>query len=135
MTRSPTESTVRADRLVTMKDHRTAFSQRRAVIVRGRNRWLAVVILVSMLAFGCGGYSGASPRTYAYANALYTICNRRHTAKLDEVAVTIADDAARGELPAGEARWLEAIVEDARRGEWTRGMKTAREIIRQQASR
>jgi hypothetical protein len=100
---------------------------------RCMNLWLVGVLLTSMFAFGCGGYSDASPRTYAYA--LYTICNRRHTAKLDEVAVTIADDAARGELPAGEARWLEAIVEDARRGEWTRGMKTAREIIRQQASR
>jgi hypothetical protein len=92
-------------------------------------------MLVSMLMLGCGGYSGASHRTYEYAIALYTICNRQHTAKLDEIAVKIAADAASGELPKGEVTWLEAIVEDARRGEWKAGMHAAREIIRQQASR
>ncbi len=96
---------------------------------------LATVLVGSMLLPGCGGYSGASYRTYEYANALYTICNRQHTAKLDEVAVKIAADTASGELPEGEAKWLEAIVDDARRGDWKRGMKTAREIVRQQATR
>lgn len=93
-------------------------------------RWIAVVLIA--LSTGCGGYSGASPRAYEYAKALYAICNREAGAKLTEVVAQIDADVAAGELSPREAGWLTAIIDDAEKGDWKGAMSGARSIMEDQ---
>jgi hypothetical protein len=93
--------------------------------------WLAVLVTIT----GCHGYSDASPRTYEYAKALYSICNRQADDKLTEVGAMIDADIASGQLSTREAGWLTAIIDDAARGDWQAAMKEARKLMEDQTQR
>jgi hypothetical protein len=82
---------------------------------------------------GCGGYGTVSEKSYEYAQALYTICNRRLDTKLAEVKKRIQEDVAAGRLPDHEGKWLHDIVDDAEGGEWKKAMQAARAMVRDQA--
>ncbi len=96
---------------------------------------LPVAFVLLLCATGCGSYSGASPRTYEYAKALYSICNRRADDKLAEVASRIEADAASGEISSSEASWLRGIVADAQGGDWQGAMREARDLMVDQTHR
>ena len=58
-------------------------------------------LLVAVAALvGCGGYGEASPKAYAYATALYSVCNRR--AEQSIVALTDQIEAAQTDGTIGE---------------------------------
>ncbi len=95
-------------------------------------RWIAVVLIA--LTTGCGGYSGASPRAYEYAKALYSICNRQADEKLVEVTTQIEADVATEEISPREAGWLKAIVDDAEAGDWKAAMNAARQLMEDQTA-
>jgi hypothetical protein len=97
------------------------------------NRRAAIVICGLLALVGCGGYGTVSEKCYAYAQSLYTICNRRLDTKLAEVKKRIQEDVAAGRLPDHEGKWLHAIVDDAEGGEWKKAMHAARAMVRDQA--
>lgn len=84
-----------------------------------------------ILVAGCG-YGEVSPNTYQYAQALYGLTNKRAEAKLDPVSAQIESARAAGELPDREAEWLQAIVADARRGDWQAANAAARRMMEDQ---
>lgn len=85
-----------------------------------------------LLAAGCGGYGEVSPAAYDFATALYSISNGRASDRLDEVSTMIEAAHTRGELTEDEVSWLNAIVSDARGGDWTQAAKESRRIIADQ---
>ena len=96
-----------------------------------------VALLLSaplLAATGCGGYGEVSPTTYQYAKALYSVTNRQQTAQLDTVSAQIEQARESGELPDREAGWLQAIVDDARAGDWKTANSAAREMMQEQVS-
>lgn len=84
------------------------------------------------MAAGCGGYGEVSPAAYDIASALYSICNRRAGDKLEEINAMIDAAHASSELTEREASWLNAIVSDARDGDWALAAKKCRRIVADQ---
>ncbi len=88
-----------------------------------------------LLAAGCGGYGEVSPAAYDIATALYSISNGRATHRLDEVSTIIKAAHTRGELTEDEVSWLNAIVSDARNGDWAPAARESRRILADQVKR
>ncbi len=91
-----------------------------------------LLVSVSILLAGCGGYGEVSPMTYEYAKALYGISNRHAEGKLPSVGQQITKAQMRGEISDREAGWLIAIVDDAAGGRWKEAQREARRIMEDQ---
>jgi hypothetical protein len=89
----------------------------------------AVVAL--FLTTGCG-YGEISPVAYAYAKALYSICNRHAGDQIGNAQQQIESARRRGELSEREARWLTRIIEQARAGKWESATGAARQMMEDQ---
>jgi hypothetical protein len=96
-----------------------------------RHKWLAWGLLAGLAATGCG-YGEITPHAYEYAMALYSICNRRDAARLEEFAKLLEADAQAGQLGDREADWLRTILDDARAGEWSDAQASARQLLEDQ---
>jgi hypothetical protein len=81
---------------------------------------------------GCGGYGEVSPTAYEYAKAVYSIANRKATDTLDTTAEQIDAARQRGELSDREARWLAAMIDDAKEGDWEAAGQKARRMMEDQ---
>jgi len=75
-----------------------------------------------------------SPDTYQYAKALYSVTNRQQVERLEPVSAQIEQARQAGELPQREAGWLQAIVDDARTGDWQTANSAARQMMQDQVS-
>jgi len=93
---------------------------------------LAGIVLVALVLFSQRGYGEVSPKTYEFAKALYSICNRRDASRLDDVSKMISESAAAGEMSQTEAGWLQDIVDEARAGEWKTAAGRARRMMEDQ---
>ena len=94
------------------------------------------VLLVAGLGMvlGCGHYDEVSPLAYEYGKALFSICNRKAEAQLAPIAAQIAKSATAGELSSQEARWLEAIIQQATEGDWESARGESRRLLEDQAT-
>ena len=90
------------------------------------------VCVLLLLLTGCGGYGDVSYTTYRYAQALYSITNRRAAEKLDQVTTQIDSARSSGQLSKREARWLEEIIADAREGNWQHANLACRTMMEDQ---
>lgn len=92
-----------------------------------------LVLAVASLGYVAGcGYPKVSERSYDIAQALYSICNREQSDKLDAVAVLIESSATEGAISSDESRWLTAVVDQARAGEWESAAIETRQILEDQ---
>jgi hypothetical protein len=82
---------------------------------------------------GCG-YGKVSPKTKDIANALYTVCNIKQTAKLDVVDALIKTSLEGQEITTTEARYLTDIVSEARKGDWDLASQHSYSMVKEQAS-
>lgn len=85
----------------------------------------------SPLLNGCG-YGEVTPRGYDYAKALYSICNRRDEARLEQFASLIEADLSDGEISEREGDWLNDIVAQAREGHWSEANAAVRRLLEDQ---
>lgn len=97
-----------------------------------RLRSVLCLFIVATFLGGCQQYGEVSPKSHEFATALYSICNRKDEARLatSETAIQAAVDAK--ELPADEAEDLQAIIEQARDGQWTEAMQDCRTLMSEQ---
>ena len=102
-------------------------------LTNARKRFVNYSLLVTLGAMlaGCG-YGEVSPRTYDYAKALYSICNRRDESRLDQFASLVDDDLRDGKISEQEADWLNDVVAQARNGQWQQANAAAREMLEDQ---
>ena len=89
--------------------------------------WLALICTT----IGCG-YGEISPLAYDYSMALYSITNRRAADRLDGVEEQIHASHAEGKLTDPEQRWLQAIIDDARNGDWAAASRATRRLMEDQ---
>ena len=94
-------------------------------------QFLPLGLFCLMFLIGCG-YGEVSPKTYEYAKALYSICNRKDAGRLDVIETQIKEDTDAGQLNEQEADWLLAIVEDARQADWQAAGQAARRMMEDQ---
>lgn len=87
-----------------------------------------------LLNIGCG-YPEVSPQTYQLSKALYTACNCRNEEHLDKACEALETAAESEEITEKEAKWLMAIVDQAREGEWELAATEARSILEDQVGR
>ena len=90
------------------------------------------VLLAVAVYFTNRGYGEVNRKTYDYAKALYSICNRRDTGGLDKIEGMISTSAEAGDLSEKEARWLNEIIEEARAGEWDSAARHSRRMLADQ---
>lgn len=81
---------------------------------------------------GCQQYGEVSSKSYEFAKALYSICNRKDTARLEMIDTAITDAVAAEELPADEAEDLQDIIKRANDGEWSAAMLDCRTLMSEQ---
>lgn len=82
------------------------------------SRYLMITLMTVLFVSGCQKYGKVSPKAYELATALYSLCNRKDTARLGKVESLIADSTKAAELSSSEEEWLKSIVKSARSGSW-----------------
>lgn len=97
-----------------------------------RPRLADCLALVLAFTTGCGGYGEVSPAAYDHAVALYGLSQRQTEAGLAKVETSISESLQRGALTDREAKWLRAIVDRARGGDWTAARGQARRLMQDQ---
>lgn len=85
------------------------------------------------LAGGCADYGQVSPATYQYAQAAYSVSNRRASNHLEPLKSQLQTAQTNGELPAHEAEWLLDILADAESGDWDAAVQASRRMLENQA--
>ncbi len=91
-----------------------------------------VMLLIAAIYFSNRGYGEVSGKTYDYAKALYSICNRRAKSGLDAIEPMIEQSLHAGEISETESRWLGGIITSARDGDWESAAKDSRRILADQ---
>lgn len=81
---------------------------------------------------GCQQYGDVSPKSYEFATALYSICNRKDEVRLKRVEKSINEAVETEALPAHEADHLRNIIKQANDGHWTAAMQASRTIMSEQ---
>jgi len=96
---------------------------------------LAVTILLTMTLglTGCQRYEALSPHGYRYAQALYSIANRRAAQGLERVEEGIAQDVAAGHVSAREQDHLQSVIALCRGEQWEVALRRSRAILESQA--
>ena len=94
----------------------------------GVRRLLVVLVVLS----GCGGFGKVESFAYEQVKSLYTVCNQKNSEQLERVAEKIAEARAIGELSSQEVDWLEAIIADARSGQWKDAAAECRQLLEAQ---
>lgn len=74
-------------------------------------------------------YPKISPKAYEYATALYSASNQHSADRLDILNELIDDSQAKQEIAAEESRWLHAIVDQARSGQWQEAVAECRVLL------
>lgn len=93
----------------------------------------SVVAAVLLVVFwSTRGYGEVSPKTYEYAKALYSICNRQDEPRLEKIERMIADSQSAGDISEREAKWLREIIAQARSGDWETATGRARRMLTDQ---
>lgn len=103
--------------------------------------WLAIGFLVLVIGgaiawFGLNwGYGEVSPKGYAFATALYSICNQQDEARLEKFSQMVTQAKSENELRPDEARWIEGIIAQGKKGNWSAASKNARRLMMDQVKR
>ena len=93
---------------------------------------VAVLLVLGGLFYFNRGYGEVSPKTYEYATALFSICNRKDEARLEKISEMINESVASEEVSETEAGWLLAIVDEAKSGEWESALEDSRNLMEDQ---
>ena len=99
---------------------------------RSRKLFLPALAAATIGFVGGCGYPKVSSRTYEIAKALYAVCNREQSDKLESVVALINDSLHDGSISTAESRWLRAVIEQARAGEWESATRETRQILEDQ---
>lgn len=78
------------------------------------------------------GYGTVSQQTYEFSKAIYGACLAKSEQRLDKIE-QLMDDPSNAELPSHERTWLDAIISNARAGNWESAAKKARSMMEDQA--
>ncbi len=96
---------------------------------------LILFLTISFSAFGLWylnqGYGKVSALTYEYSKALYSACLSRNETHLTKVEEMLSQDDINA-IPSNERAWIEAIIADARNGQWTTAANQARRMMEDQ---
>jgi len=95
---------------------------------------IAVGLLVTLPFVGCG-YGEVTPRGYDYAKALYSICNRQDSSRLEQFVGLIESDLQEGKISQQEADWFRDIADRASAGDWQSANVSARELLEDQVQK
>jgi hypothetical protein len=101
-------------------------------VTRITTQLLTVSCLCGLLVVTGCGYGEVSPKTYEYAQALYSITNRQADEKLAEFESQIGQAATNGELSEDEVGLLRDIVATANGGDWKAAQQECRELMEAQ---
>lgn len=93
---------------------------------------LAVVVFAVLgivYYFTLPAYPKISPMAYEYATALYSACNQETPEKLDVLTELIDRSHSAREIDAQESKWLHAIVDRGRDGQWQKAVAECRVML------
>ncbi|MEZ6128662.1 MAG: hypothetical protein R3C59_08255 [Planctomycetaceae bacterium] len=84
---------------------------------------------------GCQRYGKVSDAAFAHAKALYSVCNRRDSSRLESCSQLIISAETSGELSSAEAGYLRAIIAAAQADDWATAQADARRMMAEQSGR
>ena len=90
------------------------------------------ILLSTCLLPGCQQYGEVSAKSYEFAKALYSVCNRKDEARLTTTGTAIQAAVKKKELPENEAEDLQEIIEKAHKGRWIEAMQDCRTMMTEQ---
>ena len=97
--------------------------------------WPVLLVIGLVVAAGIWwlnqGYGEVSQQTYEYSKAIYGACLNKNEVHLSKVETMLAGEEA-SDLPAREKDWLDALVTQARAGNWQAAAKKARRMMEDQ---
>lgn len=93
---------------------------------------IAIALIVVSSWWMNRGYGTVSRQTYEFSKAIYGSCLAKSEQRLDKVE-QLMNDPSNAELPSHERKWLNAIVSNARAGNWEAAAKKARGMMEDQA--
>ena len=95
---------------------------------------VVAALVLAMLLPGCSSYGEVNQKTYEFAKALVSTCNRKDEPGLAKVAEMITAAETAGEISSSESGWLMDIVAQAQAGRWEDAQQMARQMMRDQSS-
>jgi hypothetical protein len=98
--------------------------QRRIVVLAG-----LILVTLGVLMRGCGHYDKVNVATYEHAKALFSVCNRRDTNRLELCSKMIEEAAAAERISATEQSYLNDIIETARHERWEQALAMTRQLM------
>ncbi len=90
------------------------------------------LILLVFFMRGCGRYGEVNKATFSHAKALFSVCNRKDTERLELCATMIQEAATEGQISATEASYLSGIIAKAREDDWTEALAMSRQLMTDQ---
>jgi hypothetical protein len=103
---------------------------------KNQTAWITALVLAGVvLAVGYWlqnrGYGKVSQQTYEYSKALYSACLSKNNEHLNKIVNLLASDD-KTKLPDNERKWLDAIIAEARDGNWETAAQKARRMMEDQ---
>lgn len=96
---------------------------------------LFLVATVTIWVRGCRQYGEVNAVTFEHAKALYSVCNRHDSERLEICATMIESAAADQQISTTEAGYLRNIILAARGESWDDAQLMARQLMTDQADR
>ncbi len=93
---------------------------------------LSLLFMLGAISISGCGYAKVGPKAYECSMALYSVCNRRDESRLNTIAELVETSFEEDELTATEAKYLNAIIDKARKGEWEQATSDARSLLKDQ---
>jgi hypothetical protein len=93
---------------------------------------LALCLVAGYFVFSNRGYGEVSDKAYEIATALYSVCNRQDTAKLQEIENLLASAQSDSSLSHVETGILQEILQTARAGDWESATSKSRALLEDQ---
>lgn len=88
-----------------------------------------LLVVLVFLVKGCGHYGEVNEVTYEHAKALFSVCNRKDSKRLEVCADMIKKAAASEELSSVETSYLTGIIEAARNDQWKEALAMSRQLM------
>lgn len=101
--------------------------------MEGKQSWLLGTLGVVVLACAAWWFLRPAPEMsgpgYQYAMALFSVCNRQDTGRLEGLMAQVAKAESAGEITARDARWLASIMRKAEKGRWSEASASVRKLM------
>ena len=90
---------------------------------------LPLLLAFVVFARGCGHYGTVNELAFEHAKALYSVCNRKDSQRLEVCSKMIEEASSASRISNTETTYLNDIIATARRDQWNEALAMTRQLM------